>query len=107
MDLLVILVGKENFGTKPLSISILERKYCVITLYRLLDNVSKGKYHFSMKIHIAFSQFIYRSFVPKRKPTVAPLKFTGQKKCLLWLFSHSPLPEFMAGGDSGVLVKKV
>lgn len=58
MDLLVILVGKENFGTKPLSIPILERKYCVITLYLLLDNVSKGKYYFSMKIHIALSLYI-------------------------------------------------
>ena len=43
MDLLVILVEKENFGTRPLYIPILERKYCVITLYLLLDNVSKGK----------------------------------------------------------------
>ena len=43
MDLLVILVEKENFGTRPLSIPILERKYCVITLYLLLHNVSKGK----------------------------------------------------------------
>lgn len=79
MDLPVILVEKENFGTRPLSIPILERKYCVITLYLLLDNVSKGKQYLSMKAVTAFRWFIYLPFEPKRKPAVDPLKLTGPK----------------------------
>ena len=106
MDLPVVLVEKENFGTRPLSIPILERKYCVITLYLLLDNVSKGKQYLSMKTLRAFSWFMCLPFVPKKQPAVDPLKLIGPKKSLLWLFLHCPLPEFMIGGDSGVLVKR-
>ena len=43
MDLVVILVRKETFGTRPLSTPILEIKYFVIILCLLLDNISKGK----------------------------------------------------------------
>ena len=80
MDLPVVLVEKENFGTRPLSIPILERKYCVITLYLLLDNVSKGKQYLSMKTLRAFSWFMCLPFVPKKQPAVDPLKLIGPKK---------------------------
>lgn len=43
MDLLVILVGKEILGSRPLSIPILEIKYLVIILYLLQGNIIIAK----------------------------------------------------------------
>lgn len=104
MDLKVILIGKENLGTRPLSIPILEITYFVITSYLPLNNTSKEKQYFSKKVHIAFSRFKYLPSVRKRKPTVGPLKFIGQKdifgSCHILLSPNSWL------GASRVLIKR-
>lgn len=96
MDLLVIFVGKENSGTKP----ILERKYWVITWYLLLDNVSERKQHFSMKWtgQAALSWFMYLRLGPKRKPAAGPLKLRGQKNSF---FDPSHIPPRWAGDWKG------